>query len=247
MGATRESLAAEHRPEAISVRLARLPARSYLSDAVLGAVDGCVTTFAVAAGAAGAALPAAVVLVLGAANLIADGFSMAVSNHQARRTERLALERAAREEEEHIRLVPEGELEELRQIFARKGFGGETLERIVEVISANRALWVDTMLTEERGLQPRAADPLRAAAATFSGFVAAGLVPLLPYLALPEPFAASAAMTAAAFFGIGVARGAVLGRPLLRGGLATLLTGGAAAVLAFGAAVLLRSLLTPLM
>ena len=59
----------------------------YVSDAVLGGVDGCVTTFAVAAGAVGSGLPAFVIVVLGLANLVADGFSMAASNYLATKTE----------------------------------------------------------------------------------------------------------------------------------------------------------------
>lgn len=55
--------------------------RRYLRDLVFGAVDGTVTTFAVVAGSVGADLGGGVVLVLGVANLIADGFSMAVSNY----------------------------------------------------------------------------------------------------------------------------------------------------------------------
>ena len=243
-GMENEKLRAEHRPEAVRARLAGEPRRSYLGDAVLGAIDGCVTTFAVVAGATGAAFPGSVVVILGIANLVADGFSMAVANYQGTKTERESLARAAREEREHIRIVPEGEREEIRQIFARKGFSGRTLDDIVAVISKDPDLWVDTMLTEERGLQPKGADPMHAAAATFAAFAAAGLVPLLPYIA-PMPmdsFTLSAAVTAAAFFGIGVTRGLVLGRPALRAGLETLATGGAAAALAFAIAALLRSL-----
>ena len=55
--------------------------RRYLRDLVFGAVDGAVTTFAVVAGAVGADLGGGVILVLGVANLIADGFSMGVSNY----------------------------------------------------------------------------------------------------------------------------------------------------------------------
>jgi VIT1/CCC1 family predicted Fe2+/Mn2+ transporter len=238
-------LAAEHRPEAIRARLARAPGRSYLRDGVLGAIDGCVTTFAVVAGASGAALPGTLVLILGSANLVADGFSMAVSNYQATKTERESLARVKRGEEEHIRLVPEGEREEIRQIFAAQGFAGESLERIVGLVSANRDAWVDIMIAQEHGLSPRAADPLRAAAATFGAFALAGLVPLLPFLfsAGREVFAASALLTAATFFIIGIARGRVLGQPALRSGLGVLAMGGGAAALAFAAAFLLRGLL----
>jgi VIT1/CCC1 family predicted Fe2+/Mn2+ transporter len=72
---------------------ARDVARHYLGDLVYGAIDGLITTFAVAAGVAGAALSPAVVIVLGVANLVADGFSMAAGNSLAIRS-RGAVERA---------------------------------------------------------------------------------------------------------------------------------------------------------
>jgi vacuolar iron transporter family protein len=237
---------ADHRPEAIRARLSREPQRSYLADAVLGAIDGCVTTFAVVAGATGAGFPAIVIVVLGIANLVADGFSMAVSNYQATKTERDNLERARRAEHEHIRMFPEGEREEIRQIFERKGFGGETLEHIVSVITRDRGVWVDTMLKEELGLQTNGADPMRAGIATFIAFAAVGLIPLLPFLLPVGPvldrFVMSLAMTGVAFLGIGTARGLILGIPALRAGSETLVMGGAAAALAFVVASALQRL-----
>jgi len=59
----------------------------YLPEVIYGANDGIVTTFAVVAGVAGASLNPAIVLVLGAANLFADGFSMGMSNFLSRRSE----------------------------------------------------------------------------------------------------------------------------------------------------------------
>ena len=57
--------------------------RRYLSEFVYGAVDGTVTTFAVVAASAGAGISSAVILILGVANLIADGFSMGSSAYLA--------------------------------------------------------------------------------------------------------------------------------------------------------------------
>src|SRR3990172_6486574 len=53
----------------------------YLSDAVFAASDGVVNTFAIVAGSAGASLDVGIVLILGFANLFADGFSMAAGNY----------------------------------------------------------------------------------------------------------------------------------------------------------------------
>lgn len=72
---------------AIRERLSQPPKRSHLRDFIYGGIDGAVTTFAVVAGVAGAGLSATVVIILGVANLIANGFSMAVSNYAATRAE----------------------------------------------------------------------------------------------------------------------------------------------------------------
>lgn len=239
-------LHAQHKAAAIEVRLAAAKQNSYLGDTVLGAIDGCVTTFAVVAGTAGAGLPAVVAIILGFANLLADGFSMAASNYQRAKSEHQLLARARAVEEMHVREVPDGEREEVRQIFLAKGFRGEVLEDIVQGITSNRNLWVDTMLTEELGLRLELPKPWLAALATFAGFMLAGLLPLLPYLlpGMPQSmvFPLSAVATAAAFFGIGILKGQVLRYPLLRSGAETLLVGGAAAALAYAVGILLRSL-----
>jgi VIT1/CCC1 family predicted Fe2+/Mn2+ transporter len=239
-------LHAQHEAAAIEARLAAAKQNSYLGDAVLGAIDGCVTTFAVVAGAAGAGLSAGIAIVLGCANLLADGFSMAASNYQRAKSEHELLDRARRVEEMHVREVPDGEREEVRQIYQAKGFSGETLEEIVRGITQDRKLWVNTMLTEELGLRLDLPNPWLAAVTTFTGFCAAGLLPLLPYLLPGVPkelvFMVSALATALTFFGIGVLKGRVLRHPLLRSGLDTLLIGGAAALLAYLVGVLLQNL-----
>jgi VIT1/CCC1 family predicted Fe2+/Mn2+ transporter len=240
-----DKLRAEHQPDAIRLRLAARKEHRYLGDAIFGAVDGSVTTFAVVAGAVGAQLSGGVVIVLGIANLVADGFSMAVSNYLGTKSEHEYVEKARNTERHHIRHVPEGEREELRQIFAKKGFTDDVLDKIVDVITRNHPLWVETMLQEEHGLQTNGRHPVRAALATFVAFAAFGLIPLLPFLIPllggPLRFTSSCVLTGLAFAGVGVLKAHVLDRPWARSGLETLVTGSVAAALAYGVGAWLRS------
>jgi vacuolar iron transporter family protein len=239
-----QQLRSDHSPASVRRRLAGARQHSYLGDAVLGGIDGCVTTFAVVSGSVGGNLPAMVIIVLGVANLVADGFSMGISNYFSSVSERQQVEKARRIEERHIQMFPEGEREEIRQIFAGKGFSGETLERIVTVITQDRRLWVDTMLIEELGFQLQGRSAVRAGFATFSAFVLVGSVPLLPFLfpgLFPvSPWAASATFTALTFAGIGLMKAVVVQQARWRSVLETLLIGGGAAVLAYGIGALLR-------
>lgn len=243
------ALAAMHTQEAIEDRIKSTSQHSYLGDFVLGAVDGTVTTFAIVAGVAGAGLSTSVAIVLGLANVVADGFSMAVSNYLKSRADRQVVERFRSMEEMHIDEMPDAEQEEVRQIFAGKGFDGEVLEEIVMVITRDRKRWVDTMLVEEWGLQLETPSPMRAALATFAAFILAGLVPLLPlslgaWFPASQLFLASAVLAALTFFLIGVARGRITDRSLILTGIETLLIGGLAAISAFVIGALLRGLVT---
>jgi hypothetical protein len=137
----RDRLSADHTPEAIARRVAAATQHSYLGDGVLGAIDGTVTTFAIVAAAAGAGFSGAVALVFGFANVLADGFSMAVSNYLRSKSDRQVVERARAMEEHHIETIPEGEREEIRHVFAAKGFEGKILDEIVEVIPGSPRSW----------------------------------------------------------------------------------------------------------
>jgi VIT1/CCC1 family predicted Fe2+/Mn2+ transporter len=219
----------------------------YLRDFVYGAIDGAVTTFAVVAGATGANLSDTVVVIMGVANLIADGFSMGVSNFLGSRAERQQRERARRAQEREVARHPDAERAQLRALFAAKGFAGDDLDRVVAVLTSDEQRWVDTIMTEELGYGRDDADPLRAAAATFGAFLLVGSLPLavfiydlLPFGDVADPFAWSAALTAVAFFAVGTAKARVVGRRWWRSGIETLLIGGAAASLAFAAGVALE-------
>jgi VIT1/CCC1 family predicted Fe2+/Mn2+ transporter len=233
----------EHSRQAIARRLSAAPRVSYLRDWVYGGIDGAVTTFAIVAGVVGAELSSGVVLILGLANVVADGFSMAASNYAGTKTEVEEKAQLRKVEERHIETVPDGEREEIRQIFRGKGFHGPDLERAVDVITADTKRWVDTMLSEEYGLPKVVRSPLKAAASTFAAFMLCGMVPLLPFvIGVPASFELSIVMTGLVFFLIGSGKSRWSPVSWWRSGCETLAIGMGAAALAYVIGHALRSL-----
>lgn len=229
-----------HTKTGIHDRLARGPSGNYMRDWIYGGIDGAVTTFAIVAGVVGADLSASIVLILGFANLLADGFAMAASNYIGTKSERDNFERVLDIERRHIALVPDGEREEIRQIFAAKGFTGDDLERAVSVITSDVALWTRTMATEEYGLAPTQRSPVLAALNTFAAFIVCGAVPLVSYLS-SGGFAACVFATGLTFFIVGAVKSRWSPAGWLRSGIETFIIGMSAAALAFAVGFILRA------
>lgn len=211
----------------------------FLEDGVFGANDGIISTFAIVASVAGAALSPAIVIIIGVANMLADAFSMATSNYLATRSSTDLYFRERAVETSEVEAVPETEIEEIRVILAGKGYEGEELERLIELISKNKTFWIDVMMNEELGFAP----PERKSAfvhgvATFFAFAAAGTLPLLPYVLLSGDSATiffwSFIFTGCALFLIGSLRAYFTGRSWVISGLEMLFFGGMAALIAYG-------------
>jgi VIT1/CCC1 family predicted Fe2+/Mn2+ transporter len=168
-------------------------ARHYIRELIYGANDGIITTFAVVAGVAGGGLALPVVLIIGAANLIADGLSMAVGNYLSIRSHESVLEAQELPEEETF--------------------------------------------------------PFRHALATFIAFVAAGIVPLVPYMAPrapPDRFMLSMAFTLAAMFAVGASRSLITRIRWWVGGLEMLGLGAIVAAVAYASGRLVATLVNGL-
>lgn len=234
----------DHHPEMIRKRLSHPPKKQNISDAVLGGIDGCITTFAVVSGSVGAGFPSSVAVILGFSNLFADGFSMAVSNYESSKAEQEYFESIKQSEESHIKEIPAGEREEIRQIFQSKGFSGELLEKVVATITADKRMWLEIMLVEEHGLSKTTKSPSVSAGVTFIAFVAVGATPLIPYIVQPlemsQQFLMSAFLAGTMFFLIGMLKSLALEKPVFLSGIRTLFTGGTAAAVAYFTAYFLR-------
>jgi VIT1/CCC1 family predicted Fe2+/Mn2+ transporter len=215
-----------------------------LGDAVLGAIDGTVTTFAVVAGVIGGGLTPAVAVILGFANLLADGFSMAVSNYQSTVSTRELVMQADKEEQAHIDEYPGHEKDVLKRIYENKGIKEPGLSELVNVISEYPQLWKETLIVHEHGMAYHTPNATRAALVTFLAFCVVGTIPLIPFLILglssKMMFTISCVMTMLAFFGIGYLKGKIVSGHRWRAGLSTLFMGGAAALIAYGISAMVR-------
>lgn len=209
---------------------------------VYGAIDGAVTTFAIVTGVIGASLSPSIIIILGFANLLADGFSMAIGNYLAVKTQNEFIQRERKREEWEIDNRIEEEIQEIREIYSKKGFKDELLDEIVRIITSRRKVWVDTMMREELGLIEGKHSPIISAVNTFVGFNAIGIIPLIPfifgylsgsYISISNAFFYSVLATASSFFLIGSIRGKVVRKPVMISGFNTLLIGGVAAVVSY--------------
>lgn len=230
-----------HLPEDIAKRLEKGPSVNYLRDWIYGGIDGAVTTFAIVAGVVGAELSAGIVVVLGLANIFADGFSMAASNYAGTKAEHDDFERIKAIELRHIRKHPEGEREEVRQIYELKGYSGAELDDMVALVTGREDVWLEVMLSEEHGLTEIQRSPMRAALATFAAFIICGFVPLLPFLFnLPVSAITATAMTGMVFLGIGAAKSRWSTQTWWGSALETFVIGMSAAGIAYVIGLLLR-------
>lgn len=213
--------------------------QEYLGEFVYGGIDGSVTTFAVVAGATGANLESSIVIILGFANLIADGFAMSVGSYLSTKSEKENYRKHRSIEYWEVDNLPEKEREEIREIYADKGFEGELLEKIVDVITEDRDRWVDVMMKEELEMTEETKSPFKMGAVTFGSFLLMGFVPLLVYVIdFINPlsynlFLISSILTSLCFLGIGLLKSVVAHTSRLKSIIETLLLGGAAATLSY--------------
>ena len=151
---------------------------------------------------------------------------------------------------------PHGRIRKARdpRYLCEKGFTSELLDEIVKVITMRKKVWVDTMMKEELGLIEDDKKPLDAATSTILGFIVIGVIPLIPFVIIlalgltgqaSESFVHSVVFTSIAFFLIGIIKGKIVKKPLIRSGLTTLLIGGIAATAAYLVGDLLGNLVKP--
>ncbi len=206
-----------------------------LRAAVFGANDGLVSNasliLGVSGGVAGAAGDSRLVLLSGAAGLLAGAFSMAAGEYISMRSQREMFEYQISLERDELKQYPKEEAAELALIYEARGLPSDEARRFADLLIANPEKALDTLAREELGLNPdELGSPLGAAVSSFLAFAMGAIIPLLPFLLLQGPNAlyAAIAMTAVALFGIGAAISLFTGKNAGYGGLRMLFIGGIA-------------------
>jgi len=213
--------------------------QTYLREFVYGGIDGAVTTFAVVAGGYGANLDTGILIILGFANLLADGFSMSVGAYLSAKSERDTYDKHEKIEYWEIEHLPEIERAEIEDIYRAKGFEGALLHQIVDHICADKTLWVNEMMKDELGMMRDSKSPFKIGLATFASFLLVGLIPLTVYLwnffnpSSINIFFWTSVLTGLAFLLVGWLKSVVTQTSALRGIGETVLLGLLAAVVAY--------------
>jgi len=209
----------------------------YIKDIVYGGNDGIITTFAVVSGAVGAGFELKVIVILGVANMLADGASMGLSNYLAIKSEIDHFIKEEKREYQEIKDTPEFEREEIREIYRIKGFTGKLLEQVVKVITADNNRWVNTMMKEELGLiiDPNQKAWLNALVTVIS-FCAFGFIPLIPFVfAIKlDQFLSSIVATLFALTVLGFIRLKITKERGIRGVLEIVFVGSVCALISYG-------------
>eukprot|EP00301_Raphidiophrys_heterophryoidea_P024102 c7715_g1_i1.p1 GENE.c7715_g1_i1~~c7715_g1_i1.p1 ORF type:complete len:301 (-),score=82.11 c7715_g1_i1:457-1272(-) len=209
----------------------------YIKSVIFGGLDGIVTTFAVVAGVAGAGLDNNVVIILGFANVIADGISMGLGDYLSEKAEMEFIQNEKRREEWEVQNYIEGEKKEMIDLYTGRGMTEEDATIVIDIMSKYQNIFVDTMLVEELGLLPPDEDdsPAKKGFVTFLAFLIFGVIPLLTYAFGYKSnnktllFAISVVMSAATLFILGLLKAKLSSQPLMRTGFMMLLNGGVAA------------------
>jgi len=212
-------------------------AGNFVRDVVIGMSDGLTVPFALAAGLSGAVQNTRLIVVGGLAEIAAGSIAMGLGGYLAARGDAEHYEQERAREEREVKQIPEEEMAEVARVFQAYGMAPEESAPVVEALSRRPGAWVDFMMRFELGLEEP--DPRRAltSAATIAGsYIAGGLIPLSPYIALSsasQGLVFSAVVTLAALGIFGYIKGRFTGTGPLRSASQTMVIGGLAGAAAF--------------
>ena len=209
---------------------------TWLRDVILGGQDGLVNVLGIVLGLSAANASVRILTAAALAATFAESVSMGAVAYTSSLAQRDHYQSEMARERREMEEIPEEERDEIRQIYAAKGFHGELLERIVETITSNDATWLDVMMSEELGLQPVDTSAVRKTSIIVTiAAVVGSLIPLFPFFfaARGPAIVLSVALSVLALFGVGAYKARTLVGDWKRSGVQMVLIGIGAAVVGF--------------
>lgn len=217
-----------------------------LQPVIFGGLDGILTSFAIVAGAAGGGLSISAVLVLGFSNIFADALSMGVGEFLSSKANNEWILSEKKREEWEMANYREGEIQEMIDIYVRKGLTYEDARLVIETMAKYESFFVDIMMQQELKLQVpednHVEQSMKEGVIMFCSFAFFGAMPLLGYVIIPWSFPAlgpdilfraACAVTALVLFLLGSIKSSFSRTNWFLSGLETLVLGGACATVAF--------------
>lgn len=210
---------------------------SGVRDFVFGFGDGINTSLGIAAGVGGAEVSSNIIILAALVGMFTGAKAMAVQNYLAVKSHRELLKSEIAREEWEIENKPEFERKEIEDIYKAKGFSGKELEMIVNKITSDKKVWLDTMLTEELKLNIEVVgSPLKSAFRMFGSFLIGGILPIVPFFFAQGflPLSVAIAMSLSASFVVGAIKSRLAQTNIIKGGLEMAGLGTGIALVGFG-------------
>ncbi|MFX1257649.1 MAG: VIT1/CCC1 transporter family protein [Promethearchaeota archaeon] len=205
---------------------------------ILGLNDGLISTFTLLIGVAAATLVItgdnSIVILTGIAAMVSGACSMGLGEYISSKSEYNYIKNEMRRERAEIELFPEEEKEEVREIFEKMGFKGESLNSCVDVITSDKDVWMNFLTKSELGLE-EPESPAIGAILTFLAFMLGALIPLSPYFLNLGILSLiiSSIISFTMLFIVGILKTSITGENRLKSGLEMLIIGTIAFIVSY--------------
>ena len=210
---------------------------SSMRDFVFGFGDGVNTSLGIAAGVGGANVSSDLIILAALVGMFTGAKAMAVQNYLAVKSQHELLNSEIEREKWEIENKPEDEKNEIKKIYKDKGFSGKDLDMIVNKITSDKKIWLNTMLNEELNLNfDIIGHPIKSAIRMFLSFLLGGMLPIIPFFFSDGIFALSFAIGTSLIssFIVGSIKSKLAKNNIIKGGLEMAGLGTGIALIGYG-------------
>jgi VIT1/CCC1 family predicted Fe2+/Mn2+ transporter len=218
-----------------------------IRSAILGLNDGLISTFTLLVGVAAATLASSgpfIVILTGIAAMVSGAISMGLGEYVSSKSEYIYIKNEIKKEKAEISLFPEEEKAEVRVIFKKMGFDGDTLDACVDTITSNEEIWLNFLIKIELGLE-EPNNPIIGALLTFFSFILGAFIPLFPYFLNLNLISLilSSVFSFGSLFIVGILKTKITGESWIKSSLEMLLIGAVAFIASYSIGIVLEQII----